>query len=68
MGDPMTPCDITPVYTRMNENFKGGLNNVMPRYNDPVDSRCHQRCVDIGHGHAHQCVGNRSGRRGGSVV
>ena len=24
--------------------------------------------IDIGHGHAHQCVGNRSGRRGGSVV
>ena len=36
----------------MNENFKGGLNNVMPWNKDPVDSRCHQRCVeiDIGHG------------------
>ena len=30
VGDPMTPCDVIPVYTMMNENFKGGLNNVMP--------------------------------------
>ena len=42
----MTPCDIIPVYTKMNENFKGGLNNVMTSYNDPVDSRYHQRCLD----------------------
>ena len=49
VGDPMTPCDIIPVYTKMNENFKGGLNNVMPRNNDPVDSRYHQRCVDNRH-------------------
>ena len=49
VGDPMTPCDIIPVYTKMNESFKGGLNNVMPRYNDPVDSRYHQRCVDNRH-------------------
>ena len=33
----------------MNENFKGGLNNVMTSYNDPVDSRYHQRCVDNRH-------------------
>ena len=70
VGDPMTPCDIIHVYTKMNENFKGGINNVMLRNNDPVDSRYHERCVeiDIGHGHVHQCVGNRSGRRGGSDV
>ena len=49
VGDPMKPCDILPVYTKMNENFKGGLDNVMPRYNDPVDSRYHQRCVDNRH-------------------
>ena len=49
VGDPMTPCDVIPVYTKMIENFKGGLNNVMPRYNDPVDSRYHQRCVDNRH-------------------
>ena len=52
----MTPSDIIPVYTKMNENFKGGLNNVMTSCNDPVDSRYHQQCVDnrhwswIGHG------------------
>ena len=45
----MTLCDIIPVYTKMNVNFKGGLNNVMTRYNDPVDSRYHQRCVDNRH-------------------
>ena len=49
VGDPMTPCDIIPVYTKMNENFKGGLSNVMTSYNDPVDSRNHQRCVDNRH-------------------
>ena len=45
----MTPCDIICVYTKMNENFKGGINNVMLRNNDPVDSRYHQRCVDNRH-------------------
>ena len=45
----MAPCDIVPVYTKMNENFKGGLNNVILRNNDPVDSRYHQRCVDNRH-------------------
>ena len=45
----MTACDIIPVYTKMNENFNGGLNNVMPRHNYPVDSRYHQRCVDNRH-------------------
>ena len=49
VGDPMTPCDIIPVYTMMNENFKGGLDNVIPRNKDPVDSRYHQRCVDNRH-------------------
>ena len=49
MGNPMTPCDIISVYTKMNENFKGGINNVMLRNNDPVDSHYHQRCVDNRH-------------------
>ena len=49
VGDPMTPCDTISVYTKMNEKFKGGLNNVMPRFNDPVDSRYHQRCMDNRH-------------------
>ena len=46
VGDPMMPCDAISVYTMMNEIFKGGLNNVMSRNKDPVDSRYHQRCMD----------------------
>ena len=46
VGNPVTPCDVIRVYTKMNENFKGGINNVMFRNNDPVDSRYHQRCAD----------------------
>ena len=49
VGDPMRPYDAISVYTMMNENFKGGLNNVMLRNKDPVDSRYHQRCVDNKH-------------------
>ena len=70
VGNPVTPCDVIRVYTKMNENFKGGINNVMIRNNDPVDSRYHQRCADngIGHWHTRQCVANRSRTRGGSDV
>ena len=39
MGDPMKPYDEISVYGMMNENFKGGLNNVILRNKDPVDSR-----------------------------
>ena len=49
VGDPMTPCDVIPVYAMMNGNFKGGLDNVMLRNKDPLDSRYHQRCVDNRH-------------------
>ena len=49
VGDPMKPYDVISVYGMMNENFKDGLNNVMPRYKVPVDSRYHQRGVDNGH-------------------
>ena len=49
VGNPVTPCDVIRVYTKMNENFKGGINNVMIRSNDPVDSRHLQRCADNGH-------------------
>ena len=49
VGNPVTPCDVIRVYTKMNENFKGGINNVMFRKNDPVDSRYHQRCADNRH-------------------
>ena len=48
VGNPVTPCDFIRVYTKMNENFKGGIDNVMIRNNDPVDSRYHQRCADNG--------------------
>ena len=37
VGDPMTPSDVIPVYAMMNGNFKGGLNNVMPKNKGPVD-------------------------------
>ena len=49
VGNPVTPCDVIRVYTKMNENFKGGTDNVMIRNNDPIDSRYHQRCADNGH-------------------
>ena len=48
MGNPVTPCDVIHVYTKMKENIKGGKNNVMIRSNDPVDSRHLQRCADNG--------------------
>ena len=50
VGNPVTPCDVIRVYTKMNENFKGGINNVMIRINDPVDSRNHRQCTDNRHG------------------
>ena len=43
VGNPVMPCDVIRVYTKMKENFKGGINNVMIRNNDPVDSRHLQR-------------------------
>ena len=46
MGDPVRPYDVISVYMMMNENFKGGLNNVTLRNKAPVDSRYHQRCGD----------------------
>ena len=49
VGNPVTPCDAIRVYSKMNENFKGGINNVMIRSNHPVDSRHLQRCADNGH-------------------
>ena len=48
VGNPMTPYGVTRVYTEMNENFKGGINNVIIRNNDPVDRRYLQRCTDNG--------------------
>ena len=48
VDNPVKPCDVTRVYTKMNENFKGGINNVMIRNNDPVARRYLQRCTDNG--------------------
>ena len=45
VGNPVTPCDVIRVYTKMNETFKGGIDNVMIRHNDLIDSRYHQRWV-----------------------
>ena len=49
VGNPVTPCDVIRVYTKMNENFKGGIDNAMIKNNDFTDSRYHQRCADNGH-------------------
>ena len=43
------PCDVVRVYTKMNENFKDGIDNAMMGSNDPVDSHHIQRCADNGH-------------------
>ena len=42
----MTLCDVIRLYAKMNQNFKGGIDNVMMKYNDTVDSRGLQRCAD----------------------
>ena len=49
LGSPMMLCDVIRVYTKMNRNFKGGMNNVMMKYNDMVDSRRLQQCADNNH-------------------
>ena len=49
VGNPVTPCHVIRVYTKMNENFKGGIDNVMIKNNDFTDSRYHQQCADNGH-------------------
>ena len=49
MGNPVWPCDVIRVYTKMNGNFKGGIDSVVMRSDDPVDSRYLQRCADDGH-------------------
>ena len=49
VGNPVWPCDVIRVYTKMNGNFKGGMDSVVMRSDDPVDSRYLQRCTDDGH-------------------
>ena len=31
VGNPVRPCDVIQVYTKMKENFTGGMNNVVMR-------------------------------------
>ena len=47
--NPVTPCDVIRVYKKMNGNFKGGMDNMLMRSDDPVYSRYLQRCADDGH-------------------
>ena len=56
VGDPMGPYDTISVYMMMNEKFKGGVNNVMLRNKDPVDSRYPSGVwtINMRWGHAHQ--------------
>ena len=71
MGNPVTPCDVIRVYTKMNENFKGGIDNVMIKNNDLTEISVitsSALTMDIGHWRTRQCVANRSGRRGGSDI
>ena len=49
MGNPVRPGDVIQVYTKMEEKFTGGMDRVMMRNKDPVDSRCLQRRADNGH-------------------
>ena len=49
LGNPVRACDVMRVYTNMNENFKGGVNNEMMRNKDQVDNRYLQWCADNGH-------------------
>ena len=49
LGNPMTLFDVIRLYVKMNQNFKGGIDNVMIEYNDTVDSRGLQRCADGHH-------------------
>ena len=47
--NPVTPCDVIRVYKKMNGNFKGGMDNMLLRSDDPVDSRYLQWRADDGH-------------------
>ena len=49
VGNPVWPCDVIRVYTKMNGNFKGGMDSVVMRSDDPVDSRYLQRWADDRH-------------------
>ena len=70
LGNSMMPCDVIRVYAKMNWNFKGGMNNVMIKYNDTVDSRRLQQCAVDNHSSlAHTSAHAKPiRRRGGSVM
>ena len=36
VGNPVWPCDAIRVYTKMNGNFKGGMDSMVMRSDDPV--------------------------------
>ena len=71
MGNPVTPCDVIRVYTKMNENFNGGINNVMIRPSSPavrgqwtsiIDTRVSAWQTDPGEGAVRMC-GHSGSRR-----
>ena len=49
MCNPLTLYDVIRVYKKMNGNFKCGMDNMLLRSNDPVDSRYLQWRADNGH-------------------
>ena len=49
MGNPVWPCDVIRLYTKINKNFKGGMDSMVMRSDDPVDSLYLQRCANDGH-------------------
>ena len=49
MCNPGTPGDVIRVHRKMTGNFKCGMNNMLSRSIDPVDSRYLQWRADDGH-------------------
>ena len=69
LGNPMTLSDVICLYAKMNQKFKGGMENVMIEYNDTVDSSELQRCADghhsaLAHASAHDKPIREKGRFG----
>ena len=48
VGKPVWLCDVIRVYTKINGNFKGGMDSMVMRSDDPVDIRYLQQCADDG--------------------
>ena len=49
VSNPGTPGDVIRVHRKMTGNFKCGMNNMLSRSIDPVDSRYLQWRADDGH-------------------